>query len=110
MQVQLRAEQSRAEQGTALATHYQAQPPVTGESKRQIGFFGSASLSRAFNFFDSDRQGISLRIRAATHYSFSARLAELGPACQRRKGNVMTKKIAEIKTTIRTTTPYTGTL
>lgn len=81
-------------------------------SKRQIGSFGSASLSRAFNFFDSDGQGISLRIGAATHYSFPARLAapSLGLACQRRKGNVMTKKIAEIKTTIRTTTPYTGTL
>lgn len=33
-----------------------------------------------------------------------------GLACQRRKGHVMKKKIAEIKTTIRTTTPYTGTL
>ncbi|MGX1350689.1 hypothetical protein AB7M49_004265 [Bradyrhizobium elkanii] len=108
MQVQV-----SAEQGTALATRDKAQLQLQRiQTPDRVLWYGSASLSCAFNFFDSDGQGISLRIGAATHYSFPARLAapSLGLACQRRKGNVMTKKIAEIKTTIRTTTPYTGTL
>ncbi|MGY8663853.1 hypothetical protein Q3C01_15990 [Bradyrhizobium sp. UFLA05-109] len=81
-------------------------------SKRQIGSLASANLSRTSIFLIATvkefRCGLAqqltiLFLHVWPHFSLVWRARE-------GKENVMKKKIAEIKTTIRTTTPYTGTL